>query len=166
MWYRMAKVGALPRFLGEVHPRFQTPANAIYLQTAISVVLGLVLGVLWGVENVFSVLGFLFIFAVIPAWVLANVGVFRLYWNEHRDEFSVLKHVVVPVISTEGLVWVGYKSVWPLPPYPNSWAAPLVGIWLVIGLAILAYFHFRGHEAEFLSRAGRAMDESMPVGSE
>jgi amino acid transporter len=163
MWYRMAKVGALPRFLGEVHPRYRTPVNAIYLQTGISVALGLVLGVIWGEENVFSVLGLLFIFAVIPAWVLANLGVFRLYRREHPEEFSPLKHAIVPVVSTVGLLWVGYKSVWPLPPYPNSWAAPLVGIWLVIGIAILAYIHSRGYEAEFMKRAGEAMDESMPV---
>jgi amino acid transporter len=165
MWFRMARVGALPSYLGEVHPRWQTPANAIWTQTALSVVLGLLLAVAWGVENVFSVLGFLFIFAVIPAWVLANLGVYRLYRREHPDEFSPLKHVVVPIVSTVGLVWVGYKSIWPLPPYPNSWAAPLVGIWLVIGIVILVYIHSRGQGQEFMERAGRAVDESTPVTS-
>jgi hypothetical protein len=58
---------------------------------------------------------------------------------------------------------VGYKSIWPLPPYPNSWAAPLVGIWLVIGIVILVYIHSRGHGEEFMERAGRAVDESTPV---
>jgi amino acid transporter len=67
MWYRMAHVGALPRGLGVVHLRHRTPVNAIWFQTAISLGLGLVLGVIWGEENVFAVLGFLFIFAVIPA---------------------------------------------------------------------------------------------------
>jgi amino acid transporter len=160
MWYRMAHVGALPRFLGEVHPRHRTPANAIWFQTALSLVLGLALGVIWGVENVFSVLGFLFIFAVLPAWILANLGVFLFYRREHPDEFHWFKHVVVPIISTVGLGWVGYKSIFPLPPNPEGYAAPIVGVWLVIGVVILIVMNRRGREQQFLDRAGVAMDES------
>jgi amino acid transporter len=160
MWYRMAHVGALPKFLGEVHPRHRTPVNAIWFQTALSLVLGLALGAIWGVENVFSVLGFLFIFAVLPAWILANIGVCRFYWREHRDEFHWFKHVLVPAISTIGLGWVGYKSIFPLPPTPEGYAAPIVGVWLVIGVAILIVMHRRGRERQFLDRAGLAVDES------
>ena len=43
--------------------------------------------------------------------------------------------------------------------------APLVGIWLVIGIVILVYIHSRGHGEEFMERAGRAVDESTPVTS-
>ncbi|HVQ58509.1 MAG TPA: APC family permease [Solirubrobacterales bacterium] len=160
MWYRMSKVGALPKFMGEVHPRFQTPVNAIWFQTGLSVVLGLALGVIFGVENVFSVLGFLFIFAVLPAWILANLGVFLFYKREHPDEFHWFKHAVVPLVSTIGLGWVGYKSIFPLPPSPEGYAVPIVGIWLLIGVAILVYMHYRGDEEQFLERAGMAVDES------
>jgi amino acid transporter len=160
MWYRMAHVGALPKFLGEIHPTHRTPVNAIWFQTALSLVLGLALGAIWGVENVFSVLGFLFIFAVLPAWILANIGVCRFYWREHRDEFHWFKHVVIPAVSTIGLGWVGYKSIFPLPPNPEGYAAPIVGVWLVIGVAILIVMHRRGRERQFLDRAGLAVDES------
>jgi amino acid transporter len=160
MWYRMSHAGALPKFLGHVHPKHKTPTNAIWFQTAISVTLGLVLGIVWGKENVFSVLGFLFIFAVIPAWVLANVGVFRFYRREHPNEFHPFKHVVVPLFSSVGLLWVGYKSIFPLPPSPNSYAAPIVGVWLVIGVVILFVINRRGDERTFLENAGRALDET------
>jgi amino acid transporter len=160
MWYRMAHVGALPRFLGDVHPRFRTPVNAIWFQTALSLVLGLALGALWGVENVFSVLGFLFIFAVLPAWILANLGLFLFYRREHPDEFHWFKHVLIPLISSVGLIWVGYKSIFPLPPNPEGYAVPIVGVWLLIGLVILIVMHRRGREGQFLERAGLAIDES------
>jgi amino acid transporter len=160
MWYRMSKVGALPKFMGEIHPRFQTPVNAIWFQTGLSVVLGLALGVIFEVENVFSVLGFLFIFAVLPAWILANLGVFLFYKREHPDEFHWFKHAVVPLVSTIGLGWVGYKSIFPLPPSPEGYAVPIVGIWLLIGVGILVYMHYRGDEEKFLERAGMAVDES------
>jgi amino acid transporter len=161
MWYRMAHAGALPKFLGGVHPRFRTPVNAIWFQTAISVGLGLLLGAAWGVENVFAVLGFLFIWAVVPAWVLANVGVCRFYLKEHRDEFHWFKHVAVPLFSSVGLLWVGYKSIFPLPPAPEGYAAPIVGVWLVIGVAILILKRTRGDEREFIANAGRALDETV-----
>ncbi len=160
MWYRMSHAGALPKFLGEVHPKHKTPVNAIWFQTAISVVLGLLLGIIWGKENVFSVLGFLFIFAVIPAWVLANLGVFRFYRREHPNEFHWFKHIVVPLVSSVGLLWVGYKSIFPLPPSPNSYAVPIVGVWLVIGVLVLVIMNRRGDERTFLENAGRALDET------
>jgi amino acid transporter len=163
MWWRMARVGALPAFLGKVHPRHKTPTNAIAFQTAISIGLGLVLGLIWGATNVFTVLGFLFTFAVIPAWVLANVGVYRYFRREHPDEFHWFKHFVVPLFSSAGLLWVGYKSIIPLPPAPSNSAPFIVGIWLLVGIAILVWMRRRGKEADLLARAGQAMDESTPV---
>jgi amino acid transporter len=163
MWYRMARVGVLPRWLGYVHPRFRTPSNAIIAQTALSLILAFALSAAWGVSNVFSVLGFLFIFGAIPVWTVANYSVFRLYRKEHRDEFNIFLHVIVPIIGTVGLIWFGYKSVVPLPPYPNSWAVPLVVGWLVVAVVIVLWLRSRGRERDLQQKAGLAFDETAPV---
>jgi amino acid transporter len=163
MWYRMARVGVLPSWLGHVHPRFKTPGNAIIFQTVLSFVLAFVLSAAWGVTNVFSVLGFLFIFAAIPVWSVANFAVYRLYRREHRGEFNVFMHVIVPIIGTVGLLWFGYKSVVPLPEYPNNVAFPIVVIWALIGVGIVIYLRMRGKENILHVNAGRAFDESAPV---
>jgi amino acid transporter len=163
MWYRMARVGVLPSWLGYVHPRFKTPTNAIIAQTVLSLVLAFVLSAAWGVSNVFSVLGFLFIFGAIPVYTVANYSVFRLYWKEHRSEFNVFLHVIVPIVGTVGLLWFGYKSVVPLPPSPNSWAVPLTVGWFVIGLVIVLWLRARGRERELHQKAGLAFDETAPV---
>jgi len=163
MWYRMARVGVLPRWLGYVHPRFKTPSNAIIAQTVLSLVLAFALSAAWGVSNVFSVLGFLFIFGAIPVWTIANYSVFRLYRKEHRDEFNIFLHVIVPIIGTVGLIWFGYKSVVPLPPYPNSWAVPLVIGWLVVAVVIVLWLRSRGREHDLQVKAGLAFDETAPV---
>jgi amino acid transporter len=92
--------------------------------------------------------------------VLANLGVYRFYRREHPDEFHWFKHIVVPLFSSAGLLWVGYKSIFPLPPKPEGYAPPIVAVWLVIGVAILWFMHRRGTEGEFLQRAGQAVDES------
>jgi amino acid transporter len=163
MWYRMARVGVLPRWLGYVHPRFKTPTNAIIAQTVLSLVLAFVLSAAWGVANVFSVLGFLFIFGAIPVYLVANYSVFRLYWTEHRDEFNVFLHVIVPIIGTVGLVWFGYKSVVPLPPSPNNWAVPITIGWFLVAVVIVIWLRARGKEGELHQKAGLAFDESAPV---
>ena len=163
MWFRMARVGVLPKWLGYVHPRFKTPTNAIIAQTVLSLILAFVLSAAWGVENVFSVLGFLFIFGAIPVWIVANIAVFRLYRGEHRAEFSVFLHVVVPVIGTVGLAWFGYKSLVPLPPAPVSYAVPITVAWLVIAVAIVLWLRARGRSRELDRKAGLAFDESAPV---
>lgn len=163
MWYRMARVGVLPRWLGQVHPRFKTPSNAIIAQTVLSLVLAFALSAAWGVSNVFSVLGFLFTFGAIPVWTVANYSVFRLYRKEHRDEFNVFLHVIVPVVGTVGLLWFGYKSVVPLPPYPNNWAVPLTIGWFVIAVAIVLWLRARGRERDLHQKAGLAFDETAPV---
>jgi amino acid transporter len=163
MWYRMARVGVLPRWLGQVHPRFKTPSNAIIAQTVLSLVLAFVLSAVWGVSNVFSVLGFLFTFGAIPVWTVANYSVFRLYRKEFRSEFNIFLHVIVPVIGTVGLLWFGYKSVVPLPPYPNNWAFPLTIGWFVIAVLIVLWLRARGKERDLHQKAGLAFDESAPV---
>jgi amino acid transporter len=163
MWFRMARVGVLPKWLGHVHPRFKTPTNAIIAQTALSLVLAFVLSAAWGVENVFSVLGFLFIFGAIPVWIVANIAVFRLYRGEYRSEFNLFLHVVVPVIGTVGLAWFGYKSLVPLPPSPVSYAVPITITWLVIAVAIVLWLRARGRSRELDRTAGLAFDESAPV---
>ena len=65
-----------------------------------------------------------------------NLGVYRYYRTEHRREFNPLLHLVCPLVSTVALIWVGYKSIVPLPPSPVTFAPILVGIWLVLGIGV------------------------------
>lgn len=47
MLYAMAHLGSMPAWLGSVHPRFQTPANAIAAYALFSAVLALTGGFIW-----------------------------------------------------------------------------------------------------------------------
>jgi amino acid transporter len=47
MLYAMAHIGSLPAWFGAVHPRFQTPANAIGAYTLFSIALALTGGFVW-----------------------------------------------------------------------------------------------------------------------
>jgi amino acid transporter len=116
------------------------------------------LGALLGPSKIYSVVGLMFTFALIPVYSVANFGVYRLYRREHPEEFRPLLHVVIPVLATVALIWVGVKSLSPAPSYPNNWAFPLVVAWFVIGLVVLGVMSARGREA-FLLKAGQEVHE-------
>jgi amino acid transporter len=65
---------------------------------------------------VYNLTGTWFTLALALVYVAANIGLPIYYRREHPDEFSILKHVVVPLVGTIGLVLVVFYSVHPLRP--------------------------------------------------
>jgi amino acid transporter len=157
--YGMARTGALPSSLLKVHPTYQTPTNALWLQTAINVALGLILPIAIGVANVYNVTGTWFTFALAIVYIMANIGLGVFYRREHPNEFNPIRHIVIPAIGTIALLLVVYYSVRPLPPWPISLAPFIVLGWLAVGIVVL-FTVFRGPRAAMLNQAGVAMGEA------
>ena len=88
----------------------------------------------------------------------------RYYWTERRSEFNPLLHGVFPLFSTIALIYVGYKSIVPLPSMPVGAAPYLVGVWLVAGAVLVGVMSRTGKE-EWLVKAGEAAHE-VPAASE
>ena len=70
--YGMSRARALPRELTKLHPVHGTPTNAIWVQTGINVVLGLLLPLVIGVANVYNVTGTWFTFALAFVYIVAS----------------------------------------------------------------------------------------------
>lgn len=158
MIYAMARVGALPARLGELHPKHKTPVNAVILLLLVSVVVGLFLGWRTGTQNEYFMMGTVFVLATTWAYVMANIGNFRYFYRERRSEFNWFLHLVCPIIGTAAIAWVVYKSLVPLPAAPVRYAPIIVVVWLVLGLGVLAVMRLRGKE-QWLLEAGRAASE-------
>ncbi len=158
IFFGMARTGALPSALTKVHPKFKTPVNAVGLQTVVNIALGIVLPILIGVANVYNVTGTMFTFALIPVYIMANIGVFVLYRGVHKADFNPLYHVVFPIVSSIALIIVGYESLNPLPAWPVKLAAPIVVVWLGVGVLVLLGMLSSGRSA-WLARAGDAIAE-------
>ncbi len=152
MWYAMSRSGALPKGLSTLS-KYKTPVNALLLQTVISIVVGLGVAALVGPPKVFSVVGLMFTFVLIPVFILGGAASFFFYWREHRDEFNWFWHAVVPVIAAALLIAVGYDSLHPAPTYPNNYALPICAIWLGIGLVVLLVLRVT-HKEEWFKKAG------------
>jgi amino acid transporter len=158
VFYSMGRSGVLPKSFAVLHPTNRTPVNAIWFQTAISTVLGLGLALAIGQANVYNVTGTMFTFALIPVYIVANIGLFVLYRRDHPNEFNWFKHAVVGIVSAVALILVGYYSLSPWPPYPINLAAPIVAGWIVLGAIVLRVMLSRGHD-HWIASAGDTVAE-------
>jgi amino acid transporter len=141
--YAMGRSGSLPRGLAAVHPRFKTPTAAIWAQTAVTLVVGLGLGWIMGPAEEFFFMGVAITLGMVLVYSAGNLGVVRLYRGERRAEWNPALHLICPVLSTAALLFVGYKSVVPLPTGVLRWAPLLVLVWVILGVALVLAGRFR-----------------------
>jgi amino acid transporter len=163
MWYAMARSGALPAALAAVHPRHKTPVNAVYFQTLVTLLVGLGLGFWIGPKEEFELLGLVLTLSLVLIYSAGNLGAFLYYFRERREEFNLLLHGVLPALATVAVVWVGYKSVVPSEDTPPpetlvTYAPWIVGVWFILGIAVLFAMNRLGGEAWLLKAGTVAQD--------
>jgi amino acid transporter len=158
VFFAMSRSGALPGLLQKVHPLYRTPVNAIRLQTAITLAVGLGLGWLLGPDQEYYFMGVVVTLGLVFVYGAGNYGVYRLYRSEKKQEFRLWKHVICPALSTASLLWVGVKSVVPLPASPLQYAPVVVAVWLVAGCGVIWWMKRRGSET-WLVKAGEVFGE-------
>jgi amino acid transporter len=167
--FAMGRASLLPRWFGAIQPNYKSPVNAINFQVVFGLVIAVALGFVLaddpfpasGPLNVYvwlgTMIGLLFAFM----YIAVNLACIGFYLREGRSEFNVLKHVVVPVLGVIAMIpavlaVIGGVTIpildITLPPYQNSlqYTAPVVGIWLVLG--IVAFFVLRARNPEALAR--------------
>jgi amino acid transporter len=156
--YAMGRINLLPRALGKVHPTHNTPYRAVILQTAATLAIALVAGLIWGTQSGFLVLATTLTIGAIIVYALGNVALTVFYRRQHRSEFNVVKHLALPLVAVALLVYVLYRTVWPVPAYPLNVPAYLSIVWLVLGFGFVVYLARRAREG--LRDAGRLFAEA------
>jgi amino acid transporter len=187
--FAMGRVGLLPRLFGAVHPTNRTPVTAVHFQAISAIIIAVVLGIVlandpfptpegaasFGGLNVYvflgTMLGLLFVFM----YICVNLACIGYFWRERRDEFNVIKHGLVPVLGVLAMIPAGLAVIGgltipildvELPPYANAlqYTAPIVGIWLLIGVVL--YFVLRARTPEALNRMGDVYGGEAPAPSD
>jgi len=159
MWYRMGRAGVLPAAFATVNAKRQTPTVAIHAQTILNIALGLGAAAIWGPDKIFVFsVGFVLVLGVIFVYVMANIGVVLYYWRENRKEFNPILHFIFPVGTSLILLYSVYASFNPLPAPPYNVTPLVVGIWLLLGVAVLVALRLRGNES-WLQKAGEIVEE-------
>ncbi len=156
--FGMARTGALPAVLARVSRSFGTPITAVYLQSAVAIVVLLAAGLPLGDYNLFNLLGTTGTFVYIPIFILSNVAAYRYFRRVHPEEFSAFSYVVCPIISTAALLTIGYKSMVPLPASPVDYAPLVAAAYLLLGVLILFGRNLRPGRRGWMADAGELPD--------
>ena len=156
--FGMARTGALPTPLARVSRPFGTPITAVYLQSAIAILILLAVGLPLGNYNLFNLLGTTGTFVYIPIFILTNVAAFLYFRRVHPEEFNVWSYVVCPIISTVALITIAYKSLVPLPASPVNYAPAIAGVYLLLGVAVLFGRNLRPGRRAWMADAGELPD--------
>jgi amino acid transporter len=109
----------------------------------------------WGAGWVIVFLATILTGVMIAIYMVFNLSCIFFYLRRQRSEFNVLLHLVIPVLGILAFIpaWLTalglgssfLKFVTPL-AYPSSLTGPIIGIWFVIGLGVLAYLYARHPE--------------------
>jgi amino acid transporter len=146
--YALGRAGVLPRIFGTVHSRFRTPYVAILLAGVVSIGLAYWVTQVYGPipANLTVILGVL-TDCILVAYLGVSVSVFFYYRRTQSGAFRVLKHVVVPLITTLLLLGVLVAQFYPAPPPPANLAGPIAAGWLILGGIWAAVLAFRAPAA-------------------
>jgi hypothetical protein len=136
---------ALSLWLGSAYPATPGPLNTYFF-------LGYVLGLLFA-----------------GMYMAVNAASFGYYWRMRREEFSWIKHGIVPLIGfvmmipafigTLGGIYIPIADMTPAPlSEPYSFVPPLVALWIVIGIVV--GIGLRTRQSERLDRLGEAVSEA------
>jgi len=158
--YSLGRDGILPRALARVHPTRHSPYVAASVQAGFSVVLGLVFGFLifGDPADTYGYFGGLGTLAVLILYIFINVSVFLYFFRKERENFSVVRHALIPLVATAAVCLPIYGLIYPVPDPPFNLWPYLMAAWALIGLGIL--FYISRNRPEMLEAMGRAFSES------
>ncbi len=146
MLFDGGRTGLLPAWLGRLRPRADTPVNALLVMAAVG--LGII-GVWWmshlisgdtgsmnpvGLYAECSTMGTIVILFV---YFLTTVSLPFFMWRRHRESFSILRHVAIPVLGSLTLVVPFVELCKPGQPAPYS-EFPFIALAIVAVAAVIA----------------------------
>lgn len=140
--YAMGRIGAFPSLLGHTN-RYHTPGRAIILTIVVGTIITLVAGLIYGPTLGFAFLGSLLTVPILLVYMATCLSVPFFYLKEHRSEFTVLRHLILPAIPFILLAIVLYFQFVPLPSAPFILVGPIDATWIVLGIIIVATLSWR-----------------------
>ena len=100
----MGSEGLLPKALGHIDSKRNTPSQAVFFTGAFSIIAALIVGAVSGGlgnaaggSNVYGYLGFLLTLGILPVYVLTNLAAAKHFWTAGR--FSVIRHGLLPLLG-------------------------------------------------------------------
>jgi amino acid transporter len=100
-----------------------------------------------------------------PMYILLNIACLTYFWRFRRDEFNVVRHGILPILGALAFIPAFFAGAG-IPafsfistlPSPLSYAGPIAGIWLVIGVGYLIFLNRRAPDR--ILQTKRVFDEA------
>jgi amino acid transporter len=158
--FSLGRDGILPRVMAKVHPTRRSPYVAASVQAGFSVILGLIFGylVFGDPATTYGYFGGLGTLAVLFVYIFINVSVFLYFYRKERENFSVVRHALIPLVATAAVLLPIRGLLYPVPDPPYNLWPYLLLVWVVIGLVIL--FIISRRRPELVEAMGHAFTEA------
>ncbi len=142
--YALGRIGVFPRAFTTVHPTHRSPTVAVLVQFAIAVVVTMALGAAYGPTTAFLLVATMIVVVVVAVYILVALACLGFFARFRRHEFSPLRHGLIPVLAVLAFI-PALLTAAGIPVFsfvtkltsPVSYAGPVVGVWLLAGVAYL-----------------------------
>lgn len=159
MIFSMGRDRMLPAWFDHVNPR-GAPGRAIVVVTVVFLGITLILGSIYEPGELAAWAAYIATLFFIAAYALLGVGVVKYYYEQHRPEFSIWRHFVVPLTGLVGVGIVTYGNVHPTPPSPLRYF-----IWATLATIVvsaLAALYLERRNPTRLVEAGQLFASATP----
>jgi amino acid transporter len=163
--YALGRDRVLPSVFAKVHRRFKSPSGAIVLNEAMAIIIILVtyfgfyygLGIKSGITGDAAVyLIALLTVGYLLTHILANLSVPIYFTRKERPSLSIVKHYVLPIVSTGATVYALILSFTGLSGYMQSLPV-IVAAYLIFSAAYVLWF--RRKHPDRVEAAGKVIPE-------
>ncbi len=134
--YALGRARILPQFLARTN-RYGVPHNAILFDYVLAVVIGLGFGAWQGAWAVWNLGGTIMSIGLILVYALIATAAPFFYYRRYRQEFSRLRHLILPALGVACLLAPLAGSVYPIPEFPFNLAPYVVITWILVGAVYL-----------------------------
>ena len=172
--FSMGRSGLLPSWFASIHGTHRTPTNAVNAQAILGIVVVIGLGLLFrdqafgGPLTVYVFIGYALGLLFAGMYIAVNLAAVGLYLGERRDEFNVVKHLVVPILGALAMIpaFIGVLGGYTIPLIgvevpqlapPFDVVPIIVALWMAAGIVL--YFVMRARRPEAIARVGEAVTE-------
>jgi len=135
--FSSGREGLLPAVTARVTEKSRTPwvAFVIFLVVA----LGLVFGFGWGLDPVvyFGEAATLGTIPIVVVYLVTNLALPVYYRRNHPDQFSVLRHLILPVLGVLAIAFPLYELVKPGQPHPFD-LFPYISLAIIVVAVVYA----------------------------
>jgi amino acid transporter len=148
-WYSLGRIRLLPSAFANLDPATRTPRVAVLVQFVFGLAAALILGAVYEPLPAFSLMATILVPSVILIYIAVNLACIGFYSRHARAERSWFLHVLLPILGVlaflpalltalgvHNVLGLELSFISQLSP-PLSYAGPIVGVWLLVGIVYL-----------------------------